>query len=247
MALNNPLFLTWDQSLDLSAYSQFDKTYEVDRYIDEGDGYSIRAQVVVEESGTDELQITEHPVQQGAVIADHAVKRPAEVRMRMGWSAAYLAERGADGDVQGIYERILRLQASRKPFTIYTGKRIYENMLVSSLQVNTDQRLEYTFMADIAFREVLLVGTSVLMGGNWLYSGYQLARPDKNAFTVQSGQVQPTDAKVSDGQWTKAIPPNTNDPALGAPPPGSPTILVPNDIQEYIPFAFRRLDPNAST
>lgn len=236
-----PPFLTWNQSLDLSDYSEFDKAYKVDRYIEEEGGKQLRAQVVVEESGSDELQITDHPVQQGAVISDHAVRRPAEVRIRMGWSAAYLVESGGEGDVKGIYDRVLKLQASRKPFTIYTGKRIYENMLVASIQVTTNARMEYTFLADIAFREVLLVGTSVSLGGSWLYSGYELSRPDKNAFTIQSGTMQVKDAKVSDTQWGAATGNQGSDLEQGVTLPSATTIL-PTDMQPLIPFAFRRME-----
>lgn len=44
------------------------------------------AQVTVEEVHQDEAEITEHPVEQGATIADHAFVRPAEVIITAGWS-----------------------------------------------------------------------------------------------------------------------------------------------------------------
>jgi len=47
---------------------------------------SIIAQITIEERHSDELEITEHPVEQGAAIADHAFKRPAEVMIRCAWS-----------------------------------------------------------------------------------------------------------------------------------------------------------------
>lgn len=43
-------------------------------------------QATFEETHTDELEITDHPVESGAVISDHAFKRPAEVIIRCGWS-----------------------------------------------------------------------------------------------------------------------------------------------------------------
>ena len=43
-------------------------------------------QATIEERSHDELEITEHPVEQGAAIADHAYKRPAEVVIRAAWS-----------------------------------------------------------------------------------------------------------------------------------------------------------------
>ena len=46
----------------------------------------LTADITIEESERDELTITEHPVEQGAPIADHAFKRPSEVTIRAAWS-----------------------------------------------------------------------------------------------------------------------------------------------------------------
>ena len=46
----------------------------------------IIAQATIEEHHIDEMEITEHPVQQGAMVTDHAFKRPAEVTLHLGWS-----------------------------------------------------------------------------------------------------------------------------------------------------------------
>ena len=205
-----PIYLT--DSLDLSLYTFDDR---IDRYIAEPVGNvteqsvatetrRLEAQVVVDEVGSDELMITEHPVQRGAVITDHAVRRPCEVRIRMGWSNAYLAEQGNDGDVQAIYERILTLQAKRVPFTIYTGKRVYENMLVASLQVHTDARMEYTFLADIAFREIILVDTSVTTGGR-TYDRTAVRDPQKHTPEAQTGEQQVAPRELPAAYFSDAV------------------------------------------
>lgn len=46
----------------------------------------IVAQVTISERHEDTLEITEHPVEQGAAIADHAFKRPATVVITAAWS-----------------------------------------------------------------------------------------------------------------------------------------------------------------
>lgn len=54
---------------------------------DEGESLApLVAQAYVEEVHNDELEITEHPIEQGAAISDHAYKRPSEVILRCGWS-----------------------------------------------------------------------------------------------------------------------------------------------------------------
>lgn len=46
----------------------------------------IIAMVVIEEHHSDEMVITEHPVEQGASITDYAYKLPARLTLRLGWS-----------------------------------------------------------------------------------------------------------------------------------------------------------------
>lgn len=47
---------------------------------------SIAIQATLEETGTDLVTVTDHPVEAGAEISDHAYYRPAELTMRCGWS-----------------------------------------------------------------------------------------------------------------------------------------------------------------
>ncbi len=53
---------------------------------DQGPVEPIVAQATIEEVHTDEVEITEHPVEQGTTISDHAFKRPERVIIRCGWS-----------------------------------------------------------------------------------------------------------------------------------------------------------------
>ena len=46
----------------------------------------IKAQATVRELHNDELEVTEHPVEVGAMISDHAFKRPAELVLEIAWS-----------------------------------------------------------------------------------------------------------------------------------------------------------------
>ena len=53
---------------------------------DGGPVQPIIAQATVEEIHNDELDITDHPVENGTTISDHAFKRPEKVTIRCGWS-----------------------------------------------------------------------------------------------------------------------------------------------------------------
>ncbi len=165
----------------------------------QGAGYLLIPEVVVVEDAEDKLMITEHPVEQGAVIDDHAIKMPATVRMQIGWSSAYVG-----GDVSKTYENILFLQSMRYPFRVITGKRIYDNMLVESIRVHTDAKLEYTFMADVEFREILLVDTTITAPSS--LSGQRAAQtfPQSTGPTVQGGTKNAMPATMTGGQIFRA-------------------------------------------
>jgi hypothetical protein len=112
------------------------------------------ATVTVHEHHIDELIITEHPVEQGAAISDHAYKRPSEVRIEAGWDGS--------NNLQNVYQQLLTLQANRVPFAVYTGKRMYTNMLVGSLSVETDETKENVLMVTAICRQIILVTTSTV-------------------------------------------------------------------------------------
>ena len=70
------------------------------------------AQVTLEESHSDQLEISDHPVQQGASITDHAYKRPAELTIKCGWSNSP-ASASALGGVIGAATAKCQLREAR--------------------------------------------------------------------------------------------------------------------------------------
>jgi len=174
---------------------------------------SIVAHVTIEEVGTDELQITEHPVELGANITDHTFKKPAELIVRCGWSNASLAGvvsgvkglitalQGGDAFgsdyVSGIYNQLLALQESRIPFDVTTGKRLYTNMLMRSLGVTTDEKSEYTLMVTAVFKQVLIVLTQATT----LPPRDDQAEPESTAETTDAGVKQAVVGVPAPGGW----------------------------------------------
>lgn len=145
------------------------------------------AQVTIEEQHEDSLEITDHPVEMGAVISDHAFKLPARVTIRAAWSnspsragvvdglvgavTGTIAQVGAilsgnsASQVRDIYEKLRALQSSAVPFDVYTGKRKYTDMLIQSLQTTTDKNTENILMVTVTCRQVIMVRTSVAVVG----------------------------------------------------------------------------------
>ena len=124
--------------------------------------------VVVSEKHSDTLEITEHPVETGAPVSDHAYKRPSEVVMEVGFAGGGSLLDFIDTSSLGLtlglspketYQQILDLQTSRIPFDVVTGKRLYSNMLIRAIGVTTDRTSENVLMAVLTLREVNITQT----------------------------------------------------------------------------------------
>ncbi|EPL9523834.1 phage baseplate protein [Acinetobacter baumannii] len=149
------------------------------------------ADVVIEENHSDELVITEHPVEKGSPISDHCYKAPPEVTMKIGWSES--AGRmngligntfiGSDLSLLGIYQGLQALQGQR--LIISTGKRLYTDMLIKSLKNVTDETSENALMIDIVFKKVFIVSTK-----ETLVSIADQKNPEVTSDVVDSGTKQ---------------------------------------------------------
>ncbi len=114
----------------------------------------IKANVIINESTNDTLTITKQPVQQGASITDHAYKEPTV------FSTTILFQDNLTKSLSKIYQDLQDLQNSRIPFSIVTPKRIYNNMLMSSLGMTTDKNTENSLSISVSFQEIILVSVS---------------------------------------------------------------------------------------
>jgi hypothetical protein len=150
--------------------------------------------VVVEEAHRDQLVITDHPVERGAAISDHAFKLPSEVEIRCGWSNS---SAGVEGYVQAVYEEFLELQASRVPFAVFTGKRSYTNMLVRSLEVTTDQHSEHALYVTAGLREIIIVDTQTTS----VPSQDKQASPSQTASIANTGSKQLQVSSLADSSF----------------------------------------------
>ncbi|MBD2803500.1 hypothetical protein ID855_01975 [Xenorhabdus sp. ZM] len=131
--------------------------------------------VVISEKHQDATEITEHPVQRGAAISDHAYDTPSEVTMEIGFSGGGSLIDGVSmfdfftGAVLGktpkqIYQQLLDLKASKEPFDVTTGKRQYKNMLIRAIEVTTDKTSENVLMVVLTLREVIIVEIQTVKG-----------------------------------------------------------------------------------
>lgn len=142
------------------------------------------AQVTLREVHTDELEITDQPVEQGSQITDHSFMRPAELLIECAWSNSpqnsgfFAGLAGAvTGTIEGVnailtgnsldqvrdvYQKMLALQRSRQRFDVFTGKRVYQDMLIKSLITETDKETENLLKLTVQLRQIIIAQVQVV-------------------------------------------------------------------------------------
>lgn len=135
------------------------------------------------------LTITQHPVQTGANISDHAFINPVRLSMQIGVSDAMAyraASYGTDGETKSIqaYRLLCKMQEQRTPMTIKTRLNSYKNMVIESISVTDDVTTLSAFKATVNFVQVLVVdvGTEKVSARDWTTGA------EKSANEVQAVQ-----------------------------------------------------------
>lgn len=107
---------------------------------------------------TKELTKTEHPVEYGADITDHAFIEPDKVSIEIGMSDVV----SGSGSSVNLYEALRELQATREPLPVVTRLHTYENMLITSISAPDDYTTTFGLKATIYLEEILLVHTGTV-------------------------------------------------------------------------------------
>jgi len=118
------------------------------------------ADVTISERHRDEMQITRHPIEIGSVIADHAFKKPIKVLLTVGFSNSSLQAQGDANYVQTVYQNFLTMQQNATPFSITTGKRTLQNMLIEYINELTNEQTENSLILEMSCEQLILVSTS---------------------------------------------------------------------------------------
>ena len=163
------------------------------------------ATITLEELAEDELEITQHPVQQGAAITDHAFKKPATVNITVQWGEN-LAE---------TYAKLLALQASREPFDVITGKRAYKNMLMTALRQTTSAQTETILYISMRLQEIFIASVEVVT----VPERSKQKNPEKTGATENAGRksaikVPPEQSATQGGAAQSGSSPTVNRSAL---------------------------------
>lgn len=154
--------------------------------------------LTVQEEHNDSMTITDHPVEKGtaAYISDHAYRMPAEVTIEYGFSPTGPGNKEVSSSyLTDIYTKALQIQSSRTLVDVYTGKRLYKNMLIMQIGLTTDNNTEHALFLRIGLREIILVTTQQLEVST---DPTKLALPQQSLGQQQMGSQQLQNAPLFD-------------------------------------------------
>ena len=152
--------------------------------------------ISVEERYESAIQTTQHPIEAGADITDHAYVLPNRVTLKCVFgnsgiaalisAAQNLLSSGsiatAGDNATNVYMSLIALMESRTPVTVTTIKRQFPSMLVRSVMVDVDKDTSSSVYATIELIEIFQVSTA------------STSYPNSNAPTA-TGAVQNTGTK----------------------------------------------------
>lgn len=142
----------------------------------DADGNEFYFDAVFSVSHTTSVQVTEHPVQSGASVADHAFLDPDEVTMDVGFSdvhsSRYYFEAGtpysdaalgaSDGRSVTAYDLMRQIAEAREPLTLVTRLHTYDSMLITSVSAADDEKTMFGLRASVTLRKVRRVSVATM-------------------------------------------------------------------------------------
>lgn len=134
----------------------------------------------IKETHKSTVEITEHPVEDGAVISDHARTKPAEITIegmisntpvtrdqetriienagvQIETTSVQDAILGAPGYAEQIFAQLETLRDTHKLMDVTTGVKSYTNMGIVSLEIPRDAKSGDAIFFSISLKEVRLV------------------------------------------------------------------------------------------
>ena len=127
----------------------------------------------VSEQHTTSCDLTENPVEEGAKITDHVQLKPAELSIEgvitdtpLGYAVIGNIQNlirsvstifGGSSRSLDAYNELIKLQQSRKPFTVLTGLKRYKNMIITELSVPRTAQTGKSLQFKATMKEIRIV------------------------------------------------------------------------------------------
>ena len=157
----------------------------------------------LKESHTGSVRITDHPVQGGASISDHAYNLPDKLTIEIFVSDVMdevVKDQFSEYVTKSLsaYEVLRGLKEARQPLEINTRLRIYEDMIIENMSITDDYKSRYSLRCTVSFRQVIMasVSTEIVV----------LKRKQQVVDTTKKGNVQPAPSILAAGTTPSPTP-----------------------------------------
>jgi hypothetical protein len=134
---------------------------------------SIALDAALREVHSGEVEVTEHPVEQGSNITDHTRPKPDRLtidaivtqrtRVVEAFGVSFVSSsledsrQGAAGYAETAYAKLVELKDKGSPITVVTQIRTYDDMILTSLSVPRDSKTGDALLFTASFQRVILV------------------------------------------------------------------------------------------
>jgi len=167
---------------------------------------------VMRESHHSELVVTDNPVETGVVVADHAYMAPLRLDIEAAVGDFWLHAVGPNGAAVddpfassagrsvSAFEQLQALQATAEPFSVQAGLRLYDNMVIVTIDVDQDANTGNILKFRASLREVIFASTQTVT-----YPPRAAGKPDRQAKKKVSAGEKKTEPPKSDDQMKSLL------------------------------------------
>lgn len=149
------------------------------------------------------IEKTQHPIQTGANISDHAFIMPARVVLEIGMSDAmdsFIPGQWTGDNSKSVntYQTLLSIAKARQPLTVTTRLNVYTNMLLTDISTPDTVETQFGLRSSVVFEELLTgtVTTQTVSARNDLTGvtnlGTKQALPVSSSILQQNEVTKPT-------------------------------------------------------
>jgi len=140
----------------------------------------IQLDSVIEETHTNTVELTQNPVESGVDITDHAIAIPKSLRLQavVTDSPLGLASLGVIIDSitslfgtstpsnitrsQQAYQALVALQENREPIIVVTRLAVYDNMIITNIDVKQDKDTSQIVLLNIDLQQVIITQSQII-------------------------------------------------------------------------------------
>jgi hypothetical protein len=146
-----------------------------------------------------EVTITEHPIETGAAVSDHAYIMPSKLTFQIGMTDCaqdIIPGQFSGGSSRAVtaYSLLQEMKANRIPMEVVTRLATYENMLVQSVTAPDDHTTAHALKAAVVMQEIMVAVVKTVK-----ISSRAQVTDSRNKGTVQPTAVPQTAAHAMFG------------------------------------------------